>query len=50
MRDYQTLHFKTQIKAKEQCFHCCSTYYSHSKDFNNENNSNLKKSLKIPKW
>ena len=28
----------TQINVKEQYFYCCSTFHSHSRIFNNENN------------
>jgi len=30
MKDYPTLHFifQTQIKVKEQCYYCCSTFQS----------------------
>ena len=30
------------IKVEEHCFYCCSTFHSHSKVFNNENNSYAK--------
>ena len=37
---------KTQIQEKEQLSYCRSTFHSHSKVFNNENNSYLKMSVK----
>ena len=53
MRDYSTLHLdmdvneherlfnitlKTQIKVKEHCCYCCSTFHSHKKFFINKHN------------
>ena len=28
MTDYPTLHLKSQIKVKELCLYCCSTFHS----------------------
>jgi hypothetical protein len=39
---------KTQIQEKKQCFYCCSTFHSHCRVFNNENNSYHKMSVKRP--
>jgi hypothetical protein len=41
------LYTYTQIKVKQQCFHCCSTFHSHSKVFNNEHVSYPKMSGKM---
>ena len=38
MRDYLIFILKTQNKVKEQSLYCCSTFYSHSRFFNNEHN------------
>jgi hypothetical protein len=46
MRDYLPLHLETQIKVKKQCFYCCSTFHSHSRVFNNEQNSYCKMNVK----
>jgi hypothetical protein len=32
---------KTHIKVKEESLYCCSTFHSHSRVFNNEDNSYL---------
>ena len=34
-----TCRHKLKLKKKEQHFHCCSTFLSHSSVFNNRNNS-----------
>ena len=31
-----TIKLKIQIKVKEHCFYCCSTFHSNIRDFNNE--------------
>ena len=47
IRDSPTLHLD-KIKLKEQRFYCCSTVYSYSRVFNNENNPCPKLSVKRP--
>jgi len=47
MRDSPTLHLD-KIRLKEQRFYCCSTVNSHSRVFNNENNSCPNLSVKQP--
>jgi len=50
VNEHERLSIITQIKVKEQCFSCSSTFYSHSKVLNNdnENNSYAKMSVKQP--
>jgi len=36
-----------QIRIKEQCFYCCSTFHIHNWIFNNDHNSYPKVSVKI---
>ena len=39
VNEYERLFNITQMKVKEQHFHCCSTVHSHRKVFNSEKNS-----------
>ena len=40
MRDYSILYLDTNSNSsKKQCFYCCSAFHSHSRVFNNEQNS-----------
>ena len=45
-RDDPILHLRHILKVKEQHFYCSSIFHSHSRVFNNENNSYLKVSIK----
>ena len=46
MRDFLTLKLETQIQVKEHRVYCCTAFHSHSRVFNNEQNSYLKMSVK----
>jgi len=39
---------RKNMDVNEQCFYCCSTFHSHSRVFNNEQNSYPKMSVKQP--
>ena len=36
--DYPTLHLGAQIQVREQHFYSCTSFYCHSRVFNNEKN------------